>query len=175
MPLDYMKIASTIQEALLLNAKQGSSLGGVPPRIWWGDRYVQTADRLAVPKCGQVIAEIRSVDSKVEQGFDLKCDGGGFNVGDGSQISTLRTWHDVELPNKIKYSYVSSEGVIWFWNVYKRRWPTGRCDEEKWVDNAGFWIEQLNSRTRRYHCSHGLCEEPNFQSLVVDVQILPKE
>jgi hypothetical protein len=35
--------------------------------------------------------------------------------------------------------------------------------------NAGFWIEIVSPNERIYHSSHGLCDPPDFESLVFRV------
>ena len=49
--------------------------------------------------------------------------------------------------------------------------PGGQKVEEKWTENAGFWVEATGENERVYHCSHGMASPPDFDSLVYKVSI----
>jgi hypothetical protein len=49
----------------------------------------------------------------------------------------------------------------------------GIVRDEKWTDNAGMLVEEQNSLSRVYHCSHCLSEPADFTNLVYRVTITP--
>jgi hypothetical protein len=55
------------------------------------------------------------------------------------------------------------------------RYPGGQVVEEKWTENAGMWVEQVTPYERVYHCSHGMANPPDFESLVFRVSINNKD
>ncbi len=60
------------------------------------------------------------------------------------------------------------------WNVYRMIYAGGLVVEEKWTENAGMWIEQDAPHERIYHCSHGMADPPDFESLVFKIGITPE-
>ncbi len=138
--------------------------------FWNGPYQVKTVDSFRVTKIGTVAIQFLKSKLGVRQGFDIKTIGSIF-LKKGEAVSHLRTWNDPELEDEVHYYYESRNEVLQFWNVYERLWPLGETTEEMWTGNAGFYVEYVNAKTRVYHCSHGLCDCPDFESLMVQVII----
>src|SRR5688572_12726622 len=85
--IDYATTGLTIRTAMLDFAKRNPSRERKPIRIRWGQEYVQTSDRWAVPNQGRVRIEILQSRSVPRQGVDLKVDGGAFLLADGSRAA----------------------------------------------------------------------------------------
>jgi hypothetical protein len=118
--------------------------------------------------------EILSSKTEVEQGIDFKVDGGTLKLQGGEKISLLPTWADDRYESIVEYPYFSESRGVFVYNVYKVTLPNGQKREEKWTGNAGFWVKSINQFERIYHCSHGVENEPRFDSLVFRVIIIPE-
>jgi hypothetical protein len=127
---------------------------------------------LRVPNKGVVEAAFLQAKEGVEQGFDLKVNG-WFCLKGGEQIPVLRTWKEDRYEDAVVYPFVSQDGQMWVWNVFKMEYPGGQVVEEKWTENAGFWVEMRSEVERIYHCSHGMATPPDFESLVFKIRIRP--
>ncbi len=171
--IDYATRGVSIQAAMLDRVKRHPDKATRPDDILWAGHRVRTGDRLSVPGRGYVRAEILSATSDLAQGFDLKVGAGGLVLSGGERVKVLRTWHDPELEPVVEYPFVSGDGAMWVWNVYRLSFPNGATREEKWTGNAGFWVEQRSPMDFIYHCSHGLCEPANFASFVFRVSVRP--
>jgi len=169
---DYASSGLTIREALLDQMKRFPQKTQRPEQLLWAGLFITTGDAFPVPREGIVRGEFLSAKGELEQGFDLKLDG-WFRLEKGEKVSLLRTWNDARYEPVVEYPFHSSDGRLWVWNVYKRRFPDGRMVEEKWTENAGFWVEQVSERERIYHCSHGFLYPPDFESLVFKITINP--
>jgi len=167
---DYADSGLTIQYAMLDHFKRFPDKRERPGYILWGGRQVKTGDSVDVPANGVVRGELLSSKGDVEQGFDLKLDG-WLRLAKGEKVSLLRTWNDPRYESFVEYPFHSRDGRLWVWNVYKRFFPNGRVVEEKWTENAGFWIEKVSETERIYHCSHGFVYPPDFESLVFKITI----
>lgn len=167
---DYATSGLDIQYAVLDQAKRYGDK--VPRFLRWGQHNITTADFIAVPEHGIIRGEFLSVKGQIEQGFDLKLDG-YLVLGSRQRVSLLRTWYNRRLPNMVEYPFYSNDLRIRVWNVYKRPQGANNAVEEKWTGNAGFWIEELSETERIYHCSNGMLNSPDFESLVFRLTILP--
>jgi hypothetical protein len=114
-----------------------------------------------------------SAVSDVKQGFDLKLDG-WIELSQGERVQLLRTWKDDIHEDVVRYHFQSNDGLLRFWNVYERAWPGGAMTVERRTGNAGFWIEEHGGSHRIYHCSHGVAERPDFETLIVELMIKPR-
>ncbi|MFN0056377.1 MAG: hypothetical protein ACKV0T_29885 [Planctomycetales bacterium] len=161
----------SIQYAMMDHAKQFPNPKARPKFIIWGGRKITTAVQIPVAADGIVRGEFLKSDATVRQGFDLKVDEGWIEFSGSEHVCLLRTWRDDSLPDTIEYPYHSRGASIWVWNVYERPYPNGGIVEEKWTNNAGFWVETLNASERIYHCSHGMSAMPDFESLVFKVSV----
>lgn len=170
---DYAESNLTIREAMLDHVKRCPDKDERPDYVLWAGRRIKTSDVLHVPRNGIVRAEFLSAKDDVEQGFDLKVDG-WFQLSNGERVSVVRTWKDERLPDVVEYPFFSRDGLMRAWNVYKMKYSGGQVVEEKWTENAGFWLEQMSEYERLYHCSHGMAKPPDFESLVFKVQIVPQ-
>ena len=171
--LDYGDSGLTIREAMLDHGKRFPDKQTRPKYLLWKSRPVWTSDRIAVPQRGFVRAEFLSSDPKVRQGFDLKIDDGWIELADTSHICLVRTWRDERYEDLVEYPFVSKDGYLWTWNVYEMTYPGGQKVEERWTENAAFWVEAGSENERIYHCSHGMAYPPDFDSLVYKVTIRP--
>ncbi|MCC6898014.1 MAG: hypothetical protein IT377_03515 [Polyangiaceae bacterium] len=168
--VDYAASGKSVRAAFLEQARRERPVPGVPPKIVWSGRVIQTADAIRAPHRGVVRAQILSEPCAVVQGFDLNVDG-WLELADGSRVQTLRTWHDPSLSPQVEYRFLCKDGLLWTWNVYQVVRPDGATVEEKWTENAGMWIEHVSERERVYHCSHGYAVPPDFESLVYKVEV----
>uniref|UniRef100_UPI00301D582E hypothetical protein n=1 Tax=Paludisphaera sp. TaxID=2017432 RepID=UPI00301D582E len=141
--------------------------------ILWGGRHIQTSDLFEVPSEGIVRAEFLAATPDVPQGFDMKLDG-WFQLAKGEQVPVLRTWKDDRYEDRVEYPFHSRDCRIFVWNVYEMIYPSGKRIEEKWTGNAGFWVETHGESERIYHCSHGMNNPPDFDSLVFKVSVEPR-
>jgi hypothetical protein len=167
---DYSQSSLTICDAMIADFEKHPDKATRPDHIRWGDFLVQTSDKLKVPRRGVVTAEFISAKPGVRQGFDLEVDG-WFELFDGKKVPLLRTWKDDEFEDTVEYPYKSKDGLLYVWNVYEMIYPSGHRTEERWTENAGFWIEHLSKNERIYHCSHGSAYPPDFESLVFKVSV----
>ncbi len=167
---DYSKTSLDIQSAMLDLATRYPDKNRRPDSIRWGEYEVRTVDLWGVPAKGKITIQFLESNSEARQGIDIKTNGSLILV-DGEEISHLRTWHDADLEDTVEYQYNCPDGQLLVWNVFERTWPNGEKMEEKWTGNSGFYIEKLNDCERIYHCSHGLCFPPDFESLVVRVKL----
>ena len=167
---EYADSGLTIQYAMLDHFKRFPDKTHRPDYILWYGLQVKTADALAVPPQAVVRGEFMSSKGDVEQGFDLKLDG-WLRLGEGEQVSLLRTWDDPRYESFVEYPFHSNDGRLWVWNVYKARYLGGQVVEEKWTENAGMWVEVISPTDRIYHCSHGMAHPPDFESLVFRIYI----
>jgi hypothetical protein len=101
----------------------------------------------------------------IRQGVDLKVDG-WIRLAGGEHTQLLRTWQDERFEDVVEYPFCAKHGLLWTWNVYDMTYPGGQKLEEKWTENAGFWVEATGETERVYHCSHGLASPPDFDSFV---------
>jgi hypothetical protein len=168
--LDYANSGLTIRRAMLDHVRRFPNKAERPDFILWNGLYVKTSDSFAVPETGIVEATFLSSKEGVEQGFDLEV-GGWFRLENGEQVPLLRTWKDDRFEDGVEYPFLSGGGKLWVWNVYKMRYPGGKVVEEKWTENAGFWVERKSDSERTYHCSHGMANPPDFESLVFAVKV----
>jgi hypothetical protein len=166
---DYALSGMSIQQAMIDCVRSGKA--GVPPRIRWGDRVVQTSDCIAVPASGRFRLEFLSAKQDLKQGVDVKVKG-GVRLADGQEVTTLRTWNDPRYESAVEYTFVAQDENLWLWNVYEVVQPSGKAEATKWTDNAGFWIEEHGKNERTYHCSAGPCDPPDFEALVFKIRIL---
>jgi hypothetical protein len=172
-PLDYGTCGLTIQYAFLDHVKRFPDKTTRPSCIYWNGLRIKTSDLLVVPEQGVVEAEFLFSMGEIQQGFDLKVNG-WFRLKAGDRVSILRTWKDDRYEDRVQYPFFSSDHKLWVWNVYKMRYPGGKEVEEKWTENAGFWVEEISALERVYHCSHGMANPPDFESLVFRVVIRPE-
>jgi hypothetical protein len=170
---DYAESGFTIREAMLDHAKKYPNKRDRPEYILWRGLHVKTSDAFSVPQTGTVKAEFIFAKEEIEQGFDIKVDG-WLELAGGEHVPTLRTWKDERYADTIEYPFFSRDGRLWVWNVYRMTYPSGHVIEEKWTENAGFWIEHVSENERIYHCSHGIATPPDFDSLVFKVRVDPK-
>lgn len=171
---DYAETGLTIREAMIDHAKRYPNKTERPDHIHWAGLRVKTSDVFHVPQNGVVRAEFLSAKDDVEQGFDIQFDDGWVELEKGEHISHLRTWKDTKFDDVVEYPFFCRDGRLWVWNVYKMKYRGGQIVEEKWTENAGFWVEQISENERIYHCSHGMATPPDFDSLVFKVLIVPQ-
>lgn len=170
-PRDYADSGLDIQSAMVDHVRTFPDKSERPDHILWDGVEVKTSDAVRVPETGVVRATFLSATADVEQGFDLKVDG-WLELAGGERVPLLRTWKDERYEDTVSYPFLARDGLLRFWNVFKREWPNGTASEEKWTGNAGFWIEQPSDGVRIYHCSHGVSASPDFESLLVRLEIL---
>lgn len=170
---DYASSGLTLQAAFVDHVKRFPAKDRRPPYILWEGRQIVTADALHVPSDGVVRAEIIARRGSTRQGFDLKVNG-WLELTDGSRVTLLRTWDDPEYEPVVEYPFGAPDGLLRTWNVYEMHYPAGRIVEEKWTGNAGFWVEALGEIDHIYHCSHGMADPPDFESLVYRVTVTPR-
>lgn len=167
---DYASSGLTIRSALVDHFKRFPDRKRRPRHIIWDGKRIITSDLFAVPKKGIIQCEILSAKGNIEQGFDLKVDG-GIRLPSGQEVTRLRTWDDLALESFVEYPFESNNGELWVNNVYKMKYPGGQIVEEKWTENAGMWVEKVSQNQRIYHCSHGMATPPDFESLVFRIAI----
>jgi hypothetical protein len=171
--IDYAESGLTLQQAMVAHAKRHPDKNVRPDTILWGNRRVRTSDSIHVPNEGIVRLEFVSSVRAIRQGVDLRVDG-WIELAGGEHVPLLRTWHDERYDDVVEYPFFSTDGLLRTWNVYELTYPGGHVVEEKWTDNAGFWVEETGADERVYHCSHGMALPPDFDSLVYKVTIKPK-
>jgi len=169
---DYADSGLTIQYAMNDHATRFPDKRTRPRFILWNGLRVWTSDVWTVPEKGTVRAEFLSAKGDIEQGFDIKVDG-WLELAEGEHVPVLRTWKDERYLDVVEYPFLSRDGRLWVWNVYKMKYPGGQIVQEKWTENAGFWIDQVSESERIYHCSHGMATPPDFDSLVFSVRVSP--
>jgi len=167
---DYAHSGLVIQYAMLDHFKKFPDKNRRPPFILWDGKQIFTADRIPVPSKGRIRTEFITSKSDTEQGFDLSING-YLKLVNGEKIKTFRTWNDPRYESAVEYPFMSKDGLILAYNVYKMVYPGGQIVGEKWTGNAGFWIEVMNENERIYHCSHGMAIRPDFESLVFRVTV----
>jgi hypothetical protein len=168
--LDYSDAGLTIQRAMVDHARRYPDKHTRPDHILWNSRKVKTSDCFAVAREGKIKLEILHSKPNSEQGVDLKVDN-GFELADGARVPLLRTWKDERFEDIVEYNFLSRDGRIFVWNVYKMHYGNGQVIEEKWTNNAGFWIEHISESERIYHCSSGVEKSPVFDSFVFKVKV----
>jgi len=173
--IDYASTGLDICAAKLDMASKYPDKSDRPDFVLWNGLHVKTADQWRVPVRGRVRIEILSSKPEVEQGIDFRVDMGAVKLAGGEEVSLLRTWADDRYEGVVEYPYYSQSGDVFVSNVYKIALPNGQKREEKWTGNAGCVIDSASSRERIYHCSHGVADRPDFDSLVFRVTILPEE
>lgn len=171
--VDYAGTGLDIQAAMLSEVKKTSAKRG-PISVVWDGRDIQTSAFMNVPKDGVIKATFLKCDDIVAQGFDLALDG-YLELQGGEHVSLLRTWCESQYSDSVTYSFHSDDGIIKFWNVYRRSWPNGKITEEKWTGNAGFWIEEMGAGAYKFHCSPGPIERPDFECLVIEIHIASRQ
>ena len=173
--MDYSKSGLSIQAAMVDFAKKHPDKKSRPKFIQWGDYQIRTWDTFTLPSEGKIRAVFKKTSDLYVQGFDLSFEEGCLLLEKDEEIPLLRTWYDAAYEDDVEYEFKSTDGkLLWFWNVTKRKWPNGSVTEEKLTGNAGFWIEHISDLHRIYHCSSAEATPPNFDSLVVEVQIMPE-
>ena len=171
--IDYAASGLDIRQSKVDYAKKHAGDSTRANYILWNGIHVKTSDWWDVPKKGFVKIEFLSSKSDVEQGVDVKIEDGWLELSNGEHIETLRTWKNEKYDDIVEYEFFSEVGRICIWNVYKMIYPMGKMVEERWTGNAGFWVEYINDRHKIYHCSHGMADEPDFESLVFTVSVAP--
>jgi hypothetical protein len=173
-PKDYAASGLTIQYAMLDHVQAFPDKGTRPDYILWDGHRIKTGDKIPVPSRGVVRGEFLTVKSATEQGFDLKVNG-ALSLPDGRRVSLLRTWYDPRYEPLVEYPFESEDGLLHVWNVYRVRYQGGQVVEEKWTENAGFWVQKVSDRKRVYHCSPGTENPPDFESLVFQITVTAGE
>ena len=169
---DYSETGLTIQQAMVDHVKRHPDKGMRPGYILWNGSRVQTSDVLEVPSKGIVRAEFVYVTPGTRQGFEMKVDG-GFRLAEGELVPILRTWKEDRFEDFVEYPYSSRNGQMFVWNIYEMIYPSGEKVVEKWTENAGVCVEFTSDCERIYHCSHGMANPPNFESLVFKLSFRP--
>lgn len=169
--IDYAETGLDIRQAMVDHAKKITEIPDRTNSILWNGIRVKTADWWDVPITGIVEVEFLSSDLKIEQGADVKVEGGWIELPNGNHISILRTWKNEKYDDLVKYNYFSKPGKICVWNVYNMTYSENQITDERWTGNAGFWVEYINENQRIYHCSHGMNDIPNFESLVFRISV----
>jgi hypothetical protein len=173
--IDYATTNLNISQAAIEQVRKFPNKALRPDHINWNGIRVQTYDWWGVPKSGTLRLEFIGSVGDVEQGVDIKLEGGGVIIASGEKIPVLRTWKDDRYEDVVEYSYTTETGRICIWNVYKTKLPNGEIREDKWSGNSGFWVELVGEHQRIYHCSHGDNAKPDFESLVFRVTLTPNE
>lgn len=140
-----------------------------PRFLQWNGLHIQTSDHISLPREGWLAAKFVDCDEEFQQGFDLKLSKGWLRLANGQHVQHLRTWFDSRLARQVQYEFETTDGILQFWNVYKRKWPDGGVTEERMTGNAGFWVEEVAETRRIYHCSSGECYPPNFEAMVIEL------
>ena len=167
---DYSTGGWLVQTAMLDRAKKCGKQAAKPLSIQWGPKEVQTSDRFAVPSRGVLRIEIVEACTEIPQGLDVRIPG-GIHLPDGSVVELLRTWGDPNLESVLEYPFTAKTGELVTWNVYMMARGSLGFVPEKWTGNAGFWVERYSLTDRIYHCSHALCELPDFTKFVYRLTI----
>lgn len=141
-----------------------------PRFLPWNGLRIQTSDQICLPRKGCLTAKFLNCDEAHQQGFDLKLNKGWLRLPDGQKVQHLRTWFDPQLARQVEYEFETTDGLLQFWNVYKRKWPDGSVTEERMTGNAGFWIEEMSKTCRIYHCSSGESSPPNFDAMAIELK-----
>jgi hypothetical protein len=170
--IDYGATGLTICDAMKDLFKRFPNKAVRPDHILWNGLSVKVGDCFSAPKRGFVRIDFLSRKNDVEQGVDIKIEKGALRLSGGEEVSLLRTWADDRFEDSVEYPYHSKSGRLCVNNVYKLKFPHGHTREEKWTGNAGFWIEEIHDQ-RVYHCSHGVADQPDFDSLVFRVTVVP--
>lgn len=171
-PLDYAKSGLKINLAVLDQLRKFPDKARRPDYILWDGYQIKTYDWIDVPCAAIVRFEFISSREEIAQGFDAKLDG-WFELEQGERIPLLRTWKDNRYEDTVTYPFLSKDGKMGIWNIYKVNLPNGQIIEEKLGGNAGFWVEQVSSSERIYHCSPAMLNPPDFEALVFKVTIIP--
>ena len=171
--LDYGKSGLTIREAMLDHANRFPEKNNRPRYLLWNGRHIWTSDPFRVPIEGIVRLEFLKSSQAVRQGADLEVDG-WIELAGGGHVPLLRTWQDEQFEDVVEYPFFAKDGLLWTWNVYEMTYRGGQKVEEKWTENAGFWVEVIGENERVYHCSHGMASPPDFDLLVYKLTIRPK-
>ncbi len=141
-----------------------------PLSVRWGEHDIVTADVFEVPPTGRVRLEFLEVDTDVRQGADIQVHP-GCELEDGSHVPLLRTWYDPDLPAEVEYEFIAQDGLMRTCNVYEVT-RAGEIHAERWTENAGMWIEEVDRLDRIYHCSHGIPDSSaSFGALVYRITI----
>ena len=172
--VDYANTGLSIRAAMLDLVAKYPDKAVRPDHILWKGLPIKTGDCFSVATKGFVKLEILSRSPGVDQGVDLKIEGGAICLKGGEEVPLLRTWADDRYEDTVEYPYYSTVGRLCVWNVYKVYFPNGQIREEKWSGNAGFWVEMIDNNQRVYHCSHGNNSEPDFESLVFRLTVAPR-
>ncbi len=170
---DYAISGLTIREAMVAHAKRNPDKKSRPDTIRWGHHFVKKFDWIPVPSQGIVRLEFLSASIDVRQGVDLRIDG-WIELAGGEHIPHLRTWLDQRFEDVVEYPFFTKDGYLRTWNVYEMTYPGGQKIEEKWTENAGFWVEATGENERVYHCSHGMASPADFNALVYKLTMKPK-
>lgn len=168
--VDYEHSGLNIKRAMLDHIRKFPEKSQRPAHIIWGGREIKVVDWIEVPTNGTVRFEFISGQDGIEQGFDAKLEG-WFELEQKEKIPVLRTWKDDRYEDVVEYPFFSRDNRMGIWNVYKEHLPNGQIREDKWSGNAGCWIEKITEYERIYHCSPGMLDPPDFESLVFKVTI----
>lgn len=171
--IDYAVCGLTLREAMLAHVKRHPDKKSRPETIRWGNRRVRTFDWIPVPREGIVRLEFLTLSQAIRQGVDLDIDG-WIELAGGERVPLLRTWQDDRFEDVVEYRFFAKDGFLRTWNVYEMTYPGGQKVEEKWTENAGFWVEANGENERVYHCSHGMAASPDFNSFVYKLTIRPR-
>jgi hypothetical protein len=168
--IDYSKTGRTIQQAMIDSVSKSNVFTDQPPKLEWGNFFVQTSDIWNIKPEGRVVLEFLQSDPAFEHGVDLSLNG-WLQLESQTRIACLRTWRNERYEDRVEYLFHSEDGKLRLWNVYKM----GQGEQEistKWTGNAGFWVETISPNERIYHCSHAKNDPPDFGSLIFKVSIL---
>lgn len=168
--IDYAGSGLTLQQALVAHVKRHPDKKSRPQTILWRGHRVRTSDLILVPCEGILRLEFLSFPQSIRQGVDLKVNG-WIKLPGEEQVPLLRTWQNERLDDVVEYPFFTKDGYLWTWNIYEMTYPGGQIVEEKWTENAGFWVETIGDHERVYHCSHGMASPPDFNSLVFKLTI----
>jgi hypothetical protein len=164
----------TIRAAMVADAKRFPRLSSSENFIFWGGREIRTSILLRPTwKEGFVKLTFLKRKGATKQGADIKVDDGLLHSLEGLSFKTLRTWNDDEYVDNVEYRYLSETKSIFVWNVYVVDYGKDRLIEEKWTENAGFWVEHIEPSSYILHCSSGPMPVPDFESLVIRIDFRP--
>jgi hypothetical protein len=169
---DYGSGDITLREAFVEDSRLFPRSSPEDNFVLWQGTKIRTSMRLPVPVTGRVRASIVVSKGVVSNGFDLKADAGLLRSKEGRVFAAVRTWALPEYEDIVEYSYETQTGFLWFWNVYKIQRGLDLV-EEKWTENAGMWVREIGELGWEFHCSPGTEAKPDFETLVVTVEVLP--
>lgn len=169
---DYSKTGVTIQRAMIDFANRHPDKKRRPDHIIWNGLKIKTSDMITLPVHCNLQLEFLSSAETPNQGFDIKVYDGWIELKDRKKVELLRTWNDPVYEPIVTYKIYAAKRKIGVWNSYRMKYPGGRIVEERWTENAGFWVEKLSESCRVYHCSPGWCHPPDFEQMIVKLSIV---